>query len=152
MASHYVHEYDRKHAYKTRAVTYPVQRMSDNKTLEFRSIAKMCEELDLSDFKVRQFYRSKKESTYIRNKSKDKLYFLKRPIKDIAITARLAEEDYDTGAPERQEFTSLYQLVKRFRVSNSTVAELRAMQPKGIECKKTIYNEFKVRYYLTFYK
>jgi hypothetical protein len=26
------------------------------------------------------------------------------------------------------------------------------MQPLGVECKKTIYDEFKRKYYLTFYK
>ena len=154
MASHYVHEYNRKHKYTTRSVTYYIQRITDpiDKTdRAYKSITKMCKELNISEYKVRDFVRERKESEYI--KSKDGiLYLMKRPVKDLAITARLAEDDMDLGAPPNQEFTSFYQLVKRFRVSNSTVVELRKMQPLGVECKKTIYDEFKRRYYLTFYK
>lgn len=155
MSSHYVHEDNRKHKYVTRAVTYYVQRITeptDNADRPYKSITKMCAELQLSDFKVREFVRSRKESAYIRSKATGVLYLLKRPVKDLAITARIAEEDENSGAPQYQEFTSLYQLVKRFRVSYSTVAELRAMQPTGVECTKTIYDEFKRKYYLTFYK
>lgn len=155
MASHYVHEDNRKHKYVTRAVTYYIQRITeptDSTDRPYKSITKLCEELQLSEYKVREFVKSRKESAYIRSKHTQILYLIKRPVKDLAITARLSEEDADTGAPQYQEFTSLYQLVKRFRVSNSTVAELRAMQPTGVECKKTIYDEFKRKYYLTFYK
>ena len=155
MASHYVHEENRKHKYATRAVTYYVQQISpvmESTDRIYKSATKMCQELKISDYKVRAFLRSHKETTYIRSKATDILYLLKRPVKDLAITARLAEEDMDSGAPQQQEFTSLYQLVKRFRVSYSTVAELRAMQPLGTECKKTIYDEFKRKYHLTFYK
>ena len=151
MASHYVHDYDRKHHYVTRSATYCAKRLADNKDFQFRSISKMSEELNISDYKIRKFYETRRESTYIHNKNGE-LFLIKKPIKDVAITARLSEEDMDTGAPELQEFTSLYQLVRRFRVSNSTVAELRKMQPKGVECKKTINDEFKRKYYLTFYK
>lgn len=154
MASHYVHEDNRKLKYVTRAVTYPIQRItepSDNEDRKYRSIEKMCAELHLSQYKVRAFVKDKKDSSYIRS-SDGVLYLLKKPIKDVAITGRLADEDISSGAPLQQEFTSLYQLVKRFRVSYSTVAELKAMQPLGVECKKTIYDEFKRKYHLTFYK
>lgn len=154
MASHYVHEDNRKHKYVTRAVTYYVQRITDpidTTDRTYKSVVKMCNELKLSDFKIRNFIKSKRESAYF--KSKDGiLYLVKRPVKDLAITARLSFEDEDTGAPPYQEFTSLYQLVKRFRVSYSTVSELRALQPLGTECKRTIYDEFKRKYHLTFYK
>ena len=139
MASHYVHEDQRKHKYVTRAQTYYIKRITepmDYEDRKYKSISKMSEELGISDYLI---------------KSRDGiLYLLKKPVKDLAISARLADDD--VNAPSEQTFTSLYQLVKRFKVSYSTVAELRAMQPKGVECSKTIYDEFKRKYYLTFYK
>lgn len=152
MASHYVHEDQRKHKYVTRAQTYYIKRITepmDYEDRKYKSISKMAEDLCISDYLIRQFVHSKKDSTYL--KSRDGiLYLLKKPVKDLAISARLADDD--VNAPSEQTFTSLYQLVKRFKVSYSTVAELRAMQPKGVECSKTIYDEFKRKYYLTFYK
>jgi len=152
MASHYVHEDQRKHKYVTRAQTYYIKRITDPADAnyqEYKSITKMCKECGVSDYLTRAFIKEKKDSVYL--KSKDGiLYLLKKPVKDLAISARLADED--TNAPLTQTFTSLYQLVKRFKVSYSTVSELRAMQPKGVECSKTIYDEFKRKYYLTFYK
>ena len=112
----------------------------------------MAEELDLPENTIRTFVKSEKESQYIYSKN-GLLYLLKRPIIDIAITARLAEEITDEfDFMNFQEFTSDYQLVKRFKVSYSTVYELKKMQPLGIECKKPINDEFKRKYYLTFYK
>lgn len=154
MASHYVHEDNRKHKYVTRAVTYYVQRITeptDTTDRAYKSITKMCNELDISEFKVRNFVKARKESAYIKSKT-GILYLLKRPVKDLAITARIDYEDEDSGAPVYQEFTSIYQLVKRFRVSYSTVTEQRKMQPIGTECERTIYDEFKRKYHLTFYK
>lgn len=152
MASHYVHEDQRKHRYVTRAQTYYIKRITepmDADDRKYKSITKMSKELLISDYIIRQFVHSKKESAYLKSKD-DVLYLIKKPVKDLAIKARLADDD--TNAPTEQTFTSLYQLVKRFKVSYSTVAELRAMQPKGVECSKTIYDEFKRKYYLTFYK
>ena len=155
MGKSYVKEDFRKNKYSARAVTYLIQRISQPMDLEdrhYRSIKKMSEELNLPENTIRTFAKSEKESQYIYSKN-GLLYLLKRPIKDVAITARLAEEitdDYDFM--NYQEFTSDYQLVKRFKVSYSTVYELKKMQPLGVECKKTIYDEFKRKYYLTFYK
>lgn len=155
MGKSYVKEDFRKHKYSARAVTYLIQRISQPMDLEdrqYRSIKKMAEELNLPENTIRTFTKSEKESQYIYSKN-GLLYLLKRPIKDVAITARLAEEitdEYDFM--NYQEFTSDYQLVKRFRVSYSTVYELKKMQPLGVECTKTIYDEFKRKYYLTFYK
>lgn len=155
MGKSYVKEDFRKHKYSARAVTYLIQRISQPMDLEdrqYRSIKKMAEELNLPENTIRTFAKSGKESQYIYSKT-GLLFLLKKPIKDVAITARLAEEitdDYDFM--NYQEFTSDYQLVKRFRVSYSTVYELKKMQPLGVECKKTINDEFKRKYYLTFYK
>lgn len=154
MASHYVHEDNRKHRYVTRAVTYYVQRITepmDKVDRKYKSITKMSKELGISDFQIRQFVKSRKDSEYVRSKTDNVLYLLKRPVKDIAITARLDEHE-EADAPEYQEFTSNYQLVKRFKVSYATIAEHRKLQPLGVECKKIIYDEFKRKYHLTFYK
>lgn len=153
MASHYVHEDNRKHKYVTRAVTYAIRRItepSDTKDRTYKSITRMSQELGLSDHQLREFVKSKKESTYLRSKTDDVLYLVKRPVKDLAISARLADQDVD--APPYQEFTSIYQLVKRFRLSYETVSIIRKSQPIGQESKKTVYDEFKRKYYLTFYK
>jgi predicted transcriptional regulator len=153
MASHYVHEDNRKHKYVTRACTYPIRRITepmDDKDRLYKSITKMSEETGISDYQIRQFVQSHKEQAYLRSKTDGVLYLIKRPVKDLAISARLADED--SGAPPYQEFTSLYQLVKRFRISYETVAIIRKSQPIGVESTKTVYDEFKRRYYLTFYK
>ena len=153
MASHFVKEDQRKHRYTTRACTYLVQRITeptDKTDRRYRSIREMSVDLQISDHKIREFVKSHVQEQYIRSNQTGILYLLKRPVKDIAITARCIE--YETDAPDRQEFTSLYQLVKRFRVSYDTVAELRKMQPIGQECIKPINDEFRRKYLLTFYK
>jgi len=153
MASHYVHEDNRKHKYTTRACTYLIQRITepmDATYREYRSIREMSQDLKISDYAIRAFIKSRIESQYIRSKQTGILYLLKRPTKDVAITARCIE--YETDAPETQTFTSLYQLVKRFKVSYDTVAEMRRMQPVGTECIKPINDEFRRKYLLTFYK
>ena len=146
MASHFVKENNRKRKYASRAITYHVEMIHDGRTTEltYRSLSKLIKELELSDYKVRKFVKAQRdESIYLRSNKTGILYLIKKPVRDLAARARLCEEDQDTGAPQFQEFTSLYQIVKRFRVSYSTVAELRAMQPKEVECSKTIYDEFK---------
>lgn len=152
MASHFVKEDYRKHRYATRAVTYRVQRLSEPMDLEdreYRSIREMSTDLKISDYAIRNFVKSHDEAMYIRSRQTGILYMLKKPIKDVAITARNID---DFNAPEQQTFTSLYQLVKRFRVSYDTVIEMRKMQPLGVECEKPINDEFKRKYLLTFHK
>jgi len=153
MASHFVNEDNRKHRYTTRACTYRIQRITepmDQVDRTYKSIREMSIELKISDYAIRQFVKSREESKYIRSKQTGVLYLLKRPSKDLAITARCIE--FDDGNDDSQTFTSLYQLVKRFRVSYETVSELRKMQPIGVECVKPVYDEFKRKYLLTFYK
>jgi len=153
MPSHFVNEDNRKHKYTTRACTYRIQRITepmDKADREYRSIREMSLDLQISDYAIRQFVKSRIESQYIRSKQTGILYLLKRPTKDVAITARCIE--YETDAPDTQQFTSLYQLVKRFKVSYETVANMRVMQPIGTECIKPINDEFKRKYLLTFYK
>lgn len=153
MPSHFVKEDYRKRRYVTRAKTFLIKRITeptDTEDRKYKSITKMASELELSDYLIRNFVKSNKESEYIRSKKTNILYLLKKPIRDIAATARCAE--LESGAPPYQEFTSLYQLVKRFRISNSTIAAQRKMQPLGVECSETVYDEFKRKYYVTYYK
>lgn len=153
MPSHFVKEEQRKHKYTTRACSYRIQRITEPMDLvdrEYRSIREMSEELQISDYAIRNFIKSRIESQYIRSKRTGVLYLLKRPVKDIAITARCIE--YETDAPDTQQFTSIYQLVKRFKVSYDTVADMRKMQPIGQECIKPINDEFRRKYLLTFFK
>ena len=153
MASHFVKEEQRKHRYTTRACTYHVQRITepmDPVDREYRSIREMSEELQISDYSIRNFVKSHVESQYIRSRKTGILYLLKRPTKDVAITARCIE--YENDEQTTQQFTSLYQLVKRFKVSYDTVAKMRKMQPIGQECIKPINDEFRRKYLLTFYK
>ena len=153
MPSHFVHEEKRKHKYTTRACTYLIQRITepmDKVDRRYRSITKMEEELGISKYLIKEFIKSREESAYIRSKRDGVLYLLKKPERDLAISARSA--DLDNGAPPYQEFTSMYQLIKRFRVSYETVYEMKKMQPLCVECKKAINDEFKRKYYLTFHK
>ena len=153
MASHFVNEDNRKHRYTTRACTYRIQRITepmDQVDREYKSIREMSIDLKLSDYAIREFVKSHANNQYIRSKQTGILYMLKRPEKDLAITARCIE--YDEFSEETQTFTSLYQLVKRFRVSYDTVCEMKKLQPVGVECEKPITDEFKRKYLLTFYK
>ena len=89
MPSNYVFEDKRKHKYVTRAVTYYIQRITepmDSKPREYRSIRKMSIELGISDFQIREFVKSRNESAYLRSKTDNILYLIKKPVKDIAIT------------------------------------------------------------------
>lgn len=153
MASHYVNEDNRKLKYRTRACSYFIQRITeptDTVDREYRSIRAMSLELKLSDPAIRKFVDSGLEYQYIRSKQTGILYLLKRPEKDLAITARCIEpgaSPYDI-----QTFTSAYQIVKRFRVSFDTVREMKQMQPLEVECTKPINDEFKRKYLLTFHK
>lgn len=150
MSTSYVKQENRKRKYSTRAVTYYIQRITepmDDKPRAYRSIARLAEETNVPENTVRTFAKSQKESQYIYSKDGLVLYILRRPERDVAITARSAEYE-----DESQTFTSEYQLVRRFRVSFSTVSKLKKMQPRGEECKKTINDEFKRPWYVTFWK
>lgn len=153
MARSYVNELDRKHKYSTRACAYFIKRITEPTDLvpkEYRSIRQMAEELKLSDPAIRKFVKSGDDSMYIRSKQTGILYLLTKPIKDCACSARLA--DYSVDAPDTQTFTSIYQLVKRFRLSPATVYKIKESTPLGQESEETVYDEFKRKYYLTFYK
>lgn len=152
MANSYVKTENRKHRYATRAVTYYVQRISepmDSEAREYRSIARMAEELRIPENTIRTFAKSGRQSQYVYARD-GVLWMLHAPKKDVAITARAADDDMqDIGY---QEFTSAYQLVRRFKVSFSTVAKLKASVPIGTECTQTINDEFRRKWYLTFQK
>ena len=154
MPSKYVKEYQRKHKYSTRACSYYIKRISEPIEKEFqvyKSIRTMTTELKLSDSKVRAFFKSGEESAYIRSTTTGILYQLKRAKKDIAIQARCIEE-FVNEEMEYQTFTSQYQLSKRFRISLSTIDKVKRSVPIGEETKLFVYDEFKRRYVLTFYK
>ncbi len=153
MASHFVKEDYRKHRYTTRACTYFIQRITEPTDMvdrEFKSIREMATELKISDPAIRKFVKSHNESQYIRSRETGILYLLKKPAKDIVISARCIE--YSVDGTDTQEFTSLYQLAKRFRVSYNTILEMKRMQPIGKECIKPINDEFRRKHLLTFYK
>lgn len=145
-------EENRKNKYYTRSQTYVIQRITEPVDLtdrHYRSIRKMANELNISEFKIREFIKTREESKYVRSKD-NVLFLLKKPIKDVAITARCIE-DYENQYAY-QEFTSIYQLSKRFRLSFETIYERKHMQPLNVECNKPVFDEFKRKYLLTFYK
>ena len=154
MPSSYVKEYQRKHKYGIRSCTYSIKRISepiDQDFREYRSVRKMTEELKLSEPAIRAFYKkSDKDSMYIRSKVTDVLYMVIKPKKDIVCEARSAE--FYNDAPDTQTFTSYYQLSKRFRISNATIAKLKKETPLGEVTKFPVNDEFKRKWFLIFYK
>ena len=151
MANSYVKEDDRKHKYSTRSQIYLIQRITDPSDYvdqEYNSARTMCKTLQISERTVKDFMNSDLESRYIRSKKTGILYLLKKPIKEIVLTARCIE--YDNEEPDIQTFTSEYQLLKRFSMSYSTISEIKKMQPIGQECTKPVYDEFGRKYLVTF--